>query len=136
VKWREQPEPGSGQRPDYRLRRSSLCTGRTVPLRLCQSHGMPSRRDVEAELRRQLSRDAVIGEAQLRRGSVTTVDSVLDYLVSRAYGSPDRLLDVRDLLGQQDAGARALLLRASRRAADPVPPEPPRPFSPPAAPIP
>jgi hypothetical protein len=64
-----------------------------------------SRRDVETDLRHQLSRDAVTGEAVLLRGT-TTVDGVLDYLVSRAYGSPDRLLDARDLLGQQDAGAR------------------------------
>ena len=87
------------------------------------------RRNVEDDLRHQLSRDAVIGVKQLRHGSMTTTDSVLDYLVSRAYGSPDRLLDARDLLGQQDAEARALLLRA----ADPVPPQPPRPFAPPDA---
>ena len=94
------------------------------------------RRDVEMDLRRQLSRDAVIGEAQLRRGSVTTVDSVLDYLVSRSYGSAERLLDARDLLGEQDQGARALLMRASRRAADPIPAGPPKPFSAPDAPRP
>jgi hypothetical protein len=63
-----------------------------------------------------------------------TVDAVLDYLVSRSFGSADRLLDARDLLGAQDQGARALLLRASRRAADPIPPCPPRPFAPPDAP--
>jgi hypothetical protein len=72
------------------------------------------RRDVEDDLRHQLSRDAVIGEKQLRRSSSSSVDNVLDYLVSRAYGSPDRLLDARDLLGQQDQGARALLLREPR----------------------
>ncbi len=92
------------------------------------------RRDVESDLRHLLSRDAVIGEKQLRRGNMGGVDAVLDYLVSRAYGSADRLLDARDLLGEQDHGARALLLRASRRAADPVPPEPPRPFAAPDAP--
>jgi hypothetical protein len=92
------------------------------------------RRNVEDDLRHQLSRDAVIGEKQLRRSSSSSVDNVLDYLVSRAYGSPDRLLDARDLLGAQDQGARALLLRASRRAADPQPAAPPRPFSPPDAP--
>jgi hypothetical protein len=93
------------------------------------------RRDVEYDLRHLLSRDAVIGERQLRRSSATGgVDAVLDYLVSRAYGCPDRLLDARDLLGQQDAGARALLLRASRRAADPQPAAHRRPFSPPDAP--
>jgi hypothetical protein len=94
------------------------------------------RRDVEADLRVQLSRDAIIGEKQLRHSSSSSVDNVLDYLVSRAYGSPDRLLDARDLLGAQDQGARALLLRASRRAADPIPPAPPKPFAPPDAPTP
>ena len=92
------------------------------------------RRDVERDLRHQLSRDAVIGEKQLRHGSMTGVDNVLDYLVDRSFGSPDRLLDARDLLGAQDQAARALLLRASRRATDPQPPKPPRPFSPPDAP--
>ena len=93
------------------------------------------RRNVEDDLRHLLSRDAVIGEKQLRRSSATGgVDAVLNYLVGRAYGSPDRLLDARDLLRQQDAGARALLLRASRRAADPQPAAHPRPFSPPDAP--
>jgi hypothetical protein len=46
---------------------------------------------------------------------------VLDYLVERSFGSADRLLDARDLLGEPDLEARALLLRASRRAADPIP---------------
>jgi hypothetical protein len=92
------------------------------------------RRDVEKDLRHQLSRDAVIGEKQLRRSSSSSVDSVLDYLVDRSYGSPDRLLDARDLLGAQDAGARALLNRAARRAADPQPAAHPRAFSPPDAP--
>ena len=45
----------------------------------------------------------------------------------------DRLLDARDLLGARDQSARALLLMASRRAADPQPPQPPGPFSPPDA---
>jgi hypothetical protein len=94
------------------------------------------RRNVEDDLRHQLSRDAVIGEKHLRQGSMGGVDNVLDYLVDRAFRSPDRLLDARDLLGEQDQGARALLLRASRRAADPVAPQPPRPFSPPDAPRP
>jgi hypothetical protein len=97
-----------------------------------------SRRDVETDLRHQLSRDAVIGEAQLRRSAMTTVDSVLDYLVSRAYGDPERLLDAMDLLGQQDADARALLTRAARRAADPLGPAAPPPsvaFLPPFDPL-
>ena len=38
-------------------------------------------------------------EKDLRRSSSSSVDSVLDYLVDRSYGSPDRLLDARDLLG-------------------------------------
>ena len=91
------------------------------------------RRDVETDLRHQLAWDAVIGEAQLRRSAMTTVDSVLDDLVSRAYGDPERLLDAMDLLGQQDAGAGALLTRAARRAADPQPPQPPQSFPPPDA---
>jgi hypothetical protein len=90
---------------------------------------------VEQDFRHRLAGDAQIGEAQLRHGSMTTVDSVLDYLVSRSYGSADRLLSARDLLGANDHGARALLLRASRRAADPIPAGPPKPFSAPDAPL-
>jgi hypothetical protein len=94
------------------------------------------RRNVAAGLRHRLARDAQIGVAELRDSSTTTVDAVLDYLVERSYGSAERLLDARDLLGEPDAEARALLLRASRRAADPIPPGPPKPFSPPDAPRP
>jgi hypothetical protein len=94
------------------------------------------RREVESDIRQRIARDAVIGEKQLRHSSSSSVDNVLDYLVSRAHGSPDRLLDTRDLLGAQDQGARAPLLRASRRAADPIPPAPPKPFAPPDAPRP
>ena len=54
------------------------------------------RRDVEHDIRVRLGRDAQIGEKQLRHG--------------------------RDLLGEQHLTARALLLRASRRAGDPIPP--------------
>jgi hypothetical protein len=61
-----------------------------------------TRRSGERDLRHQLSRGAVIGEAVLRRGA-TTVDGVLDYLVSRAYGPPDRRLHAMNLLGQRDA---------------------------------
>ncbi len=89
--------------------------------------------DVEADLRHQLSQDVRIAVSQLRHSSATTVDAVLDYLVERAYGCPDRLLDAMDLLGQQDAGARALLNRAARRAADPQPRQPPLPHAPPDA---
>ena len=92
------------------------------------------RRNVEQDLRHQLSRDAVIGAKQLCHGSMGGVDAVLDDLVDRALKSRDRLLDARDLRGQQDAEARALLLRASRRAADPQPPQPPRPFGAPDVP--
>lgn len=91
------------------------------------------RRDVEQDIRRQLGRDARIGVAQLRHSSATTVDAVLDYVVSRAYGDPERLLDAIELLGEPDLEARALLNRAARRAADPQPPAPPRPFAPPNA---
>jgi hypothetical protein len=94
------------------------------------------RRDVERDIRVRLGRDAQIGVAQLRHGSMTSVDAVLDYLIERAYQSPERLVDARDLLGEEDLSARALLIRASRRPADPIPPGPPRPFSPPDAPIP
>jgi hypothetical protein len=45
-----------------------------------------------------------------------TFDSVIDYLVRRAYGDPARLLDAIDVLGSEDLTARALLNRASRRA--------------------
>ena len=91
------------------------------------------RRDVESDTRHRLARDAQIGVGAVRRGQ-GTVDSVLDYLVERAYGSAERILDARDLLGEPDLEARALLLRASRRAADPQPAPHPRPFSLPDAP--
>jgi hypothetical protein len=90
-------------------------------------------RDVEVDLRHRLSREAVTSVVVLRRGT-TTVDATLDYLVSGAYGSSDRLTDARDLLGQQDIEARALLNRAARRAADPQPATHPRPFFPPDTP--
>jgi hypothetical protein len=55
------------------------------------------------------------------------VDDSLDYLMSRARKSRDILLDARDLLGEQDAEARALLYRAAQLARYPVEPEtPPR----------
>jgi hypothetical protein len=64
------------------------------------------------------------------------VDSILDYLLERSYGSAVRLLDARGLLGADDQEARAMLLKASRRAADPIPAGRPKPFSPPDAPRP
>ena len=40
----------------------------------------------EHDLRVRLGRDAQIGEKHLSHSSATTVDGVIDYLVSRAYG--------------------------------------------------
>jgi hypothetical protein len=95
---------------------------------------MTSKRDLEADLRRQLGRDARICVGAVRRGQGTH-DSVIDYLVDRSFGSPDRLRDAAELLDEdEDQAARALLNRAVRRAADPPPPAPPKPFSPPDAP--
>jgi len=102
----------------------------------CHAAAMPPHRDVESDLRHRLARDAQIGVAQLRHGNLTTPDSVIDYLVERSFGSADRILDARDLLGEPDLEARALLLMASRRAADPIPPGPPKPFAAPDAPRP
>jgi hypothetical protein len=53
------------------------------------------------------------------------VDASNNYLIRRAYKSPERLLDAPDLLGEQDAEARALLYRAARLARYPIEPEPP-----------
>jgi hypothetical protein len=83
-------------------------------------------RDVETDLRQLVARDAQAAVRALRRRERPSVDSSLDYLVSRAYKSPDVLLDTRDLLGEQDAEARALLYRAARLARHPVEAEPPR----------
>jgi hypothetical protein len=95
------------------------------------------RRDVEADIRQQLAEHAKLEVRLLRASSATTPDAAIDRLVDRAFGSPERLLDARELLGdEEDQGARALLLRASRRAADPQPPAPPKPFAPPDAPRP
>jgi hypothetical protein len=79
------------------------------------------RRNVEADLRVQLGRDARICAKTLAIGNTTSVDACLDYLVERAYGDPERLLDAMDMLGAEDLPARALLNRAARRAADPIP---------------
>jgi hypothetical protein len=62
------------------------------------------------------------------------VDAALNGLVDRAFGDPGRLRDAVDLLGDEHAEAQALLRRAVRRAADPQPPGPPRPFAAPDAP--
>jgi hypothetical protein len=55
------------------------------------------------------------------------VDAAIEYLIKRAYKSPDVLLDARDLLGAQDAEARALLYRVARLCRYAVEPEAPRP---------
>jgi len=83
------------------------------------------RRDVESDLRQLVARDAQTAVRALRRRERPSVDASIDYLISRCK-SPDVLLDARDLLGQQDAEARALLYRAARLARYPVEPESPR----------
>ena len=80
------------------------------------------RRDVESDLRQLVARDAQTAVRALRRRERPGVDASLDYLISRAYKSPDVLLDARDLLGEQDAEARALLNRAARLARYPADP--------------
>jgi hypothetical protein len=82
-------------------------------------------RHVETDLPQLVARDAQIAVRALRRGGVATVDASNNYLIRRAYKSPERLLDARDLLGEQDAEARALLYRAARLARYPIEPEPP-----------
>jgi hypothetical protein len=86
------------------------------------------RSDVASDLPRLLAQDAQIAVRALGRPASTNVDASLDYLISKAYKSPDVLLDARDLLGAQDADARAGLYRAARLARHPVEPEPPRPL--------
>jgi hypothetical protein len=80
------------------------------------------RRDVESDLRQLVARDAQTAVRALRRRERPGVDASLDYLISRAYKSPDALLDARDLLGEQDAEAGALLNRAARLARYPADP--------------
>jgi hypothetical protein len=72
------------------------------------------RRDAGSDLRHLVARDAQIAVRALRRREHPNVDASLDYLISRAHKSPDVLLDARDLLGEQDAEACALLYRAAR----------------------
>ena len=72
------------------------------------------RRDAGRDLRHLVARDAQIAVRALRRGRYATLDASLDCLIRRAYKSADVLLDARDLLGEQDAEARALLYRAAR----------------------
>jgi len=60
------------------------------------------RRDVESDLRQLVARDALAAVRALRRRERPSMDASLDYLIGRAYKSPDILLDARDLLGEQD----------------------------------
>jgi hypothetical protein len=80
-----------------------------------------------SDLRRLVARDARIVVRSLRRREHPNVVASRDYLISRAYKSPEVLLDAGDLLGEPDEEARALLYRAARLARHPVEPEPPRP---------
>jgi hypothetical protein len=61
------------------------------------------------DLRRVVARDAQIAARGLRRRG-GPVDASIDFLIRRARKSPDVLLDARDLLGEQDAEARAARL--------------------------
>jgi hypothetical protein len=80
-----------------------------------------------SDLRHLVARDAQIVVRSLRRREHPNVDASLDYLISRAYRSPDVLLDARNLLGEPDAEARALLYRAARLARYPIEPSNPGP---------
>jgi hypothetical protein len=91
-------------------------------------------RDVEADVRARVAADARAWVRLLRERNTTTPDIAIDRLIDRAFGSPDRLRDAAELLGDEHREARALLVRATRLAADPQPPAPPRPFAPPDAP--
>jgi hypothetical protein len=81
--------------------------------------------DVEADIRAGLAEGAKIYVTLIRR-TLTTADGAVDGLVRKAFGSPDRLRDALDLLGEDDQEPRALLTRAIRYAKDPRAPEPPR----------
>ena len=84
--------------------------------------------DTEEGLWVKLSLDAC-AYVNLLRSRTTTTDAAIDNLIRRASGSPDRLRDAADLLGEDFGEAAALLRRAVRRAADPPPPEPPQHFA-------
>jgi hypothetical protein len=81
--------------------------------------------DVEADLRRKLADSARMFVILIRR-THTTPDAAVDGLVRNAFGSPDRLRDAVDLLGEDEQAPRALLTRAVRYAQDLRAPEPPR----------
>jgi hypothetical protein len=81
--------------------------------------------DVEADLRRKLAQSARDFVVLLRRGQVATSDAAVNQLAAHAFGSPERLADALELLGEDEHESRALLTRA-RYAVDPRAPEPPR----------
>jgi hypothetical protein len=89
-------------------------------------------RDVEADLRAGLAESAKTFVILIRR-TLTTPDGAVDGLVSKSLGSPERLRDAVELLGEDDSEARALLVRAVRRAEDPQPPQAPPPMARPDA---
>jgi hypothetical protein len=112
------------------------------PAERCDAADMTSsRRDVEQDIRVKLGRNARTEVLWLRTSSASSVDAAIDRLVTTAHGSPDGLRDAVDLRGPEvddedveTRGAQALLRRAVRRAADPQPQAPPKPFLPPDAP--
>jgi hypothetical protein len=53
----------------------------------------------------------------------TDMKSAINYLINKAHRSPEVLLDARDVLGEQDEEARALLYIAAEIASHPVEPE-------------
>jgi hypothetical protein len=79
-----------------------------------------------SDLRRLVAREALIAVRSLRRREHPNVDPSLDYLIGRAYKSPEVLFDAGDLRGEQDAGAGALLYRAARPAHYPMESKQPR----------
>jgi len=81
--------------------------------------------DVEDGLRARLGLDAC-DYVNLLRSHTTTTNAAIEDLVRTAFGSPDRLRDAADLLGDDFGEAAALLRRAVRRAADPPPPQAPQ----------
>jgi len=84
--------------------------------------------DTDEGLRAKLSLEACTYVNLLRSRTMTT-DAAVDNLIRSALGSPDRLRDAADLLGEDFGEAAALLRRAVRQAADPPPPEPPQHFA-------
>jgi hypothetical protein len=85
---------------------------------------MTSGRDGDQDIRSGLARDAKEYAVLLRR-TLTKPDAAIDGLVTRAFGSAERLRAAAELLDEGDSEARALLVRAVRRAEDPSPPPAP-----------